>query len=114
VRTPGSGNYRTLSQSMADRTVFQVDQAAPAAARFLRSHPKRSALSSVVGHLRLPEGRYYEEATENPKSLNEILQIISVRIFEQLPLAELLDATPDPLTRTNAHLYSQKLLLLID
>jgi hypothetical protein len=46
------------------------------------------------------------------KSLNEILQIVSVRVFEELPLAELLNTTPDPLTRTNPHLYPQKLLPL--
>ena len=46
------------------------------------------------------------------KSLNEILQIVSVSIFEQLPLDQLLAANPNPLTRINTPLYSQNLLPL--
>jgi hypothetical protein len=48
------------------------------------------------------------------KSLNEILQIVSVSIFEQMPLDELLATMPDPLTRINPQLCFQKLLPLSD
>jgi hypothetical protein len=46
------------------------------------------------------------------KSLNEILQIVSVSIFEQLPLNQLLAANPNPSTRIDTPLYSQNLLPL--
>jgi hypothetical protein len=46
------------------------------------------------------------------KSLNEILQIISVSIFEQMPLEELLTLAPDSPTPTNLSLPFQKLLSL--
>jgi hypothetical protein len=46
------------------------------------------------------------------KSLNEILQIVSVSIFEQLPLDQLLAANPNPPTRIDTPLYSQNLLPL--
>jgi hypothetical protein len=46
------------------------------------------------------------------KSLNEILQIVSVSIFEQLSLDQLLAANPDPPTRIDTPPYSQNLLPL--
>jgi hypothetical protein len=46
------------------------------------------------------------------KSLNEILQIVSVSIFEQVPLEELLTAQPDYSAQTYAHEQSQNLLPL--
>ena len=46
------------------------------------------------------------------KTLNEILQIASVSIFEQIPLEELLAANPHSVDQTNADLHSQKLLPL--
>jgi hypothetical protein len=46
------------------------------------------------------------------KSLNEILQIVSVSIFEQIPLEELLATTPNLLDPSNTLLSSQKLLPL--
>jgi len=46
------------------------------------------------------------------KTLNEMLQIVSVSIFEQLPLEQLLASPPDLLTLTNAQLSLQNLLPL--
>jgi IS4 transposase len=48
------------------------------------------------------------------KSLNEILQIVSVSIFEQIPLAELLVSEPRIAVRETGDAYLQKLLLLKD
>jgi IS4 transposase len=51
---------------------------------------------------------------QNPKTLNEILQIVSVNIFEQVPLAELLATAPaisDPSVRDD---HFQNMLMLKD
>jgi IS4 transposase len=48
------------------------------------------------------------------KSLNEILQIVSVNIFEQIPLGELLMTNEKALGTETAQNRSQKLLLLND
>ena len=47
-----------------------------------------------------------------PKTLNEILQIVSVSIFEQTPLAELLAANPEVSAPEGDEGHSQKLLML--
>lgn len=47
-----------------------------------------------------------------PKTLNEILQIVSVNIFEQIPLEELLATHPTASCCEKANECSQKLLLL--
>jgi len=46
------------------------------------------------------------------KSLNEILQIVSVSIFEQIPLDTLLATTPEPVSRIDPLLGSQNVLPL--
>ena len=46
------------------------------------------------------------------KSLNEILQIVSVHIFEQVPLEQLLVASAETVTRNNAEVSSQNILPL--
>jgi hypothetical protein len=46
------------------------------------------------------------------KSLNEILQIVSVNIFEQIPLAELFATEPEIAERKFGDEQSQKLLCL--
>ena len=46
------------------------------------------------------------------KTLNEILQIISVSIFEQTPLPQLLATDPNSSTPETDHSRHQKLLLL--
>jgi transposase len=48
------------------------------------------------------------------KSLNEILQIVSVSIFEQVPLAELLVTEPRVLGQEVSNSHFQKMLLLKD
>jgi hypothetical protein len=48
------------------------------------------------------------------KSLNEILQIVSVNIFEQTPLLELLASEPNTSNKTNDLIQPQNLLLLTD
>jgi hypothetical protein len=48
------------------------------------------------------------------KSLNEILQIVSVRMFEQLPLAELLAREAKTLPPENGRCYLQKFLSFKD
>jgi hypothetical protein len=45
------------------------------------------------------------------KSLNEILQIVSVNIFEQVPLNELLAAGQAAPRQENSNSQSQKLLM---
>jgi len=48
------------------------------------------------------------------KSLNEILQIISVHIFEQVPLHELLASVPTDPKQENSNVQSQKWLMFND
>ena len=49
-----------------------------------------------------------------PKTLNEILQIVSVNIFEQISLEELLAPAPEISAHETGQMHSQKLLLLKD
>ena len=49
---------------------------------------------------------------EIQKTLNEILQIVSVNIFEQTPLAELLATHPEVSTPETDDKHFQKLLVL--
>jgi len=48
------------------------------------------------------------------KSLYEILQIVSVNVFEQIPLAVLLATQPTPLDQEFGDEHSQKLFWLSD
>ena len=74
---------------MADRVVFQVDQAAPANQVLLWHPPKHRENPNLDRRLGVLASGHRQKALGSQLSLYTILQILSVSIFEKTPLIEL-------------------------
>ena len=84
------------------------------------SDPRGGDWAPEVFHNKRGDGKFYlmlaivKKQLQIRKSLNEILQIVSVNIFEQVPLAELPAEEPRVLEQEVGDSRFQKVLLLKD
>lgn len=76
---------------MAGRAVLQVDQAKPADQNVLWNFRERRQSSGLDCCLRVRSGRHHEKAAlKINASLYTLLQVLSVTIFERMPLLQAL------------------------
>ena len=79
----------TIQEPLADRTILQMDKAASSYKAFLRSFRKRREISNLDRRLSLrPYRHHQEEAQSRCFALHTLLQILSVTIFEKMPLLQ--------------------------
>ena len=76
---------------VAGRVVFQMDQATSSYQILLRYFRERGQNSSVDRSLDLPAGSYRQKRLNLSTSLYEMLQILSLTMFERIRLDQLLN-----------------------
>jgi hypothetical protein len=90
---------------MAGGTVLQVDQAALAHQALLRHFGKRRADANLDRHQRLRAGGIIKKRLRLDVSMHTLLQILSLTLFEKLPLKQAV-AGVEP-TTNNPAFHSQ-------
>ena len=88
---------RPVQVPVADRAVFQVDQAASEGETFRGPVEKRGLDATVGGHLHVPLLLAYLKFVLRLRwSLNQMLQVLQLNIFERRPLEDLFTTHSPP------------------
>ena len=83
-------HHGAVSLPLASRIVFQMDQATFASQSFLRNHRERSQNTNLDRCVGLRARGDHQKRLNLSASLYEILQILSLTMFERFPLDQLL------------------------
>src|ERR1700746_1118825 len=95
VRFAGRDRLRPLQEPMAGRAVLQVDQAASANQAVLRDIRKRGENTDLVAVPVCVLVAIIKKRLKLEASLYTLLQVLSVRLFEKLPLDQALTHDAD-------------------
>ena len=93
VHAAGFDDLRPLQEPLAGGAFLQVDQAASAHQAVLRHLGERGEDANLDRGVRLRAGRHRQEAPRLEASLYTLLQVLSVTLFEKMPMPQALSET---------------------
>ena len=91
----GKTNCRPVQVAVANRAVFQVDQAASEGETLRRPDEERGSVATVGGDVYVPAVAYLKFVLRLSWSLHQMLRVLQLNLFDRRPLVELF-TTPSP------------------